>query len=292
MDILIALFGRFHPMLVHFPIALLVVATGLRLLALALKRPGLNAGTSVLVYLAAASAVVSAGAGLALAAGDSWHGSSADLLELHRWLALAGTAIAVAAAVVEHARRNSNKESDVMNAVLLVVATGLVSAGAHLGGTLVFGEDHFTSAFETKAAAEDLNDAAESGDESSDKKKDPPKGDEKKKDPPKADEKKPEAKVDFKTQIRPIFDKSCLKCHGAKKKKGDLRLDKKEHAFKGGESGEPAIVPGKSAESKLYQLITLPDDDDDFMPAKGDPLTKEQRELIRRWIDEGAHWAE
>lgn len=279
MDVLIALFGRFHPMLVHFPIALLIVATGLRVLALVRKRPALNAGTPLLVSLAAASAVLSAAAGLALASQDTWHGSSADQLELHRWLTLAGTVIAVAAALVERAR--PRKENDVMNTVLLVVATGLVAAGAHLGGTLVFGDDHFASAFERKAPVEAASDGAPA-----EKKEEAPK---KKDDKPA--EKPAEAKVDFKTQVWPILDKSCLRCHGAKKKKGDLRLDTKAHAMKGGEHGV-VIVPGKSAESKLYKLITLPEDDDDFMPAKGDPLTKEQREIIRRWIDEGAHWPE
>lgn len=280
MDILIALFGRFHPMLVHFPIALLVVATGLRVVALALKRPSLNAGTPVLVYLAALSAVLSAGAGLALAAGDSWHGAAADQLELHRWLTLAGTVIAVTAALLERAR--PQKENDVMHTVLLVVSTALVGAGAHLGGALVFGDDHFSSAFDT-AQVDATSDAP------AEKKGEAPKKDDKPSEKP--SEKKAEAKVDFKKQVWPILDKSCIRCHDAKKKKGDLRLDTKAHAMKGGESGA-VIVPGKSAESKLYKLITLPEDDDDFMPAKGDPLTKEQREVIRRWIDEGAHWPE
>ncbi len=285
MDILIALFGRFHPMLVHFPIALLVVATGLRLGALTLKRPALNAGTRGLVYLAAASAVLSAGAGLALAAGDTWHGSSADTLERHKWLALAGTLIAVVAAALERAR--PQKENDVMNAVLLVVSTGLIAAGAHLGGSLVFGDDHFSSAFAAQEAPE-VAAADPVKDEKAPEKKAPEKKAPEKKAP---DEKKAQAKVDFKTQIEPIFEKSCLKCHGVKKKKGDLRLDKREYALKGGESGEPAILPGKGAESHLYKLITLPEDHEDVMPAKGDLLTKEQQELIRRWIDEGAHWS-
>lgn len=280
MDILVTLFGRFHPLLVHFPIALIVVVTTLRVIALVLKQPRLNAGTTLLVYVAAVSAVVSAGAGLALASGDTWHGSSADRLELHRWLGLAGSGMAVVAAIVEYLRRH--KEHDVMNAAFLVLSAALVSAGAHLGGELVFGEDHFSSAFAEKAVeAEPVKEEAP--------KKAP---DEKKAPEKKPDEKKAEAKVDFKKQVWPILDKSCLRCHGAKKQKGELRLDKKQNAFKGGESGDPAIVPGKSKDSKLFQLITLPEDHDDFMPAKGDPLTQDQRALIGRWIDEGAHWPE
>ncbi len=93
-------------------------------------------------------------------------------------------------------------------------------------------------------------------------------------------------KVDFKTQIWPIIDKSCLRCHSAKKKKGKLRLDKKKFAFKKAET----IVPGKPEESELYKLIDLPPDHEDYMPAKGDPLTKEQVELIKTWIEQGAEW--
>lgn len=279
MDMIIALFGRFHPLLVHFPIALLVVATGLRVCALVWKRPALRAGTPLLVVLAALSAVAAAAAGIALASSDRWHGAAANKLELHRWLTLAGTAIAVTAAVLERAR--SRKENDVMHTALLVLSTGLVAAGAHLGGALVFGDDFFASAFTSKAETElVVADAA-------------PVADKGKKDEKKDEKKsgKDEKKVDFKTQVWPILEKSCINCHDAKKKKGDLRLDTKAHAMKGGESG-PAIVPGKSAESKLYTLVTLPEDHEDFMPAKGDPLTKEQREIIRRWIDEGAHWPE
>ena len=97
--------------------------------------------------------------------------------------------------------------------------------------------------------------------------------------------------VDFVTDIRPIFEKSCQSCHGAEKQKGDYRLDSKAAALKGGESFAPAIKPGDSAGSPLIQLVAglVPDSK---MPAKGDPLTAEQIGLVRAWIDQGAHWPE
>ena len=96
-------------------------------------------------------------------------------------------------------------------------------------------------------------------------------------------------KVDFVKEIQPILEKSCIHCHGPEKHKGDLRLDTKELALKGGKGGL-AIAPGDSAKSDMYVRITLPKDHDDVMPSKGDLLTKAQTDLIRDWITQGANW--
>jgi mono/diheme cytochrome c family protein len=98
-------------------------------------------------------------------------------------------------------------------------------------------------------------------------------------------------KVDFVKEIQPIFEKSCIECHGPDKTKGGLRLDNKEAAFKGGKGGL-AIVVGDPAKSDMYHRITLPKDHDDVMPSKGDMLTKAQTDLIRDWIMQGANWPE
>jgi mono/diheme cytochrome c family protein len=98
-------------------------------------------------------------------------------------------------------------------------------------------------------------------------------------------------KIDFTQQIRPILQKSCVECHGPDKQKGKLRLDTREAAFKGGAEGA-VIKPSKPEESELFKRITLPADHDDRMPSEGDPLTKEQIDLIREWINQGAEWPE
>jgi hypothetical protein len=99
------------------------------------------------------------------------------------------------------------------------------------------------------------------------------------------------ANVDFASQISPIFDKSCLSCHSAEKHKGGLRLDSKAAAFKGGDDGI-VLVAGDAAKSDLYRRITLSAGTDDVMPNKGAVLTKEQTDLIRDWINQGAAWPE
>lgn len=100
-----------------------------------------------------------------------------------------------------------------------------------------------------------------------------------------------DTKVDFAKQIQPIFEKSCVKCHGPEKQKGGLRLDQKEAALKGGKDAV-AIVPGDAAKSDLYRRISLPDGSDDVMPNQGTLLTKAEQDLIKDWINQGANWPE
>jgi mono/diheme cytochrome c family protein len=94
--------------------------------------------------------------------------------------------------------------------------------------------------------------------------------------------------VDFVKDIQPIFAENCYGCHGPKQQKAEFRLDSKPIALKGGELG-PAIIPGKSGESLLIQLVGGLIEGK-VMPQKGDRLTTEQIRLLRAWIDQGAHW--
>jgi hypothetical protein len=94
---------------------------------------------------------------------------------------------------------------------------------------------------------------------------------------------------DFSREVRPLFEKHCVKCHGPEKQKGGLRFDTKDGAFKAGDSGETAIVPGHASESLLVKLVSSKDDDE-RMPSKGEPLSPAQVDLLKRWIDAGAEW--
>jgi len=98
--------------------------------------------------------------------------------------------------------------------------------------------------------------------------------------------------VTFAADIKPLFEKSCVKCHGAEKPKARLRLDNLEGALKGGDNGK-VIEPGKSADSVLVHNVAWLGEEDYFMPPKGNKagiaqLTKEEVGLIRAWIDQGA----
>ncbi|MBI3416557.1 MAG: PSD1 domain-containing protein [Verrucomicrobia bacterium] len=97
------------------------------------------------------------------------------------------------------------------------------------------------------------------------------------------------AAIDFRRDIESIFVKRCYECHGPDQQKSKLRLDTKANAFRGGKSGKPSIVPGKSSESEIIRRVTSTDSDE-MMPSKGARLTDEQIANLRAWIDQGANW--
>ena len=90
-------------------------------------------------------------------------------------------------------------------------------------------------------------------------------------------------------EARGIFAHNCTKCHGQHKQKGDLRLDTREFAMKGGEDGAD-ILPGKPAESPLLKRVLLPKGHDEAMPPKDGSLEAADIETLRKWIAAGAPW--
>jgi hypothetical protein len=107
-----------------------------------------------------------------------------------------------------------------------------------------------------------------------------------------------EGKVQFNRDVRPILSDTCFHCHGPdeKERKAGLRLDVRDDALKAAKSGAAAIVPGHPEKSELVARIFATDGDDLMPPAKlHKPLTSAQKEVLKRWISEGAeyqgHWA-
>ncbi|MCB1076192.1 MAG: hypothetical protein KDM64_00065 [Verrucomicrobiae bacterium] len=91
--------------------------------------------------------------------------------------------------------------------------------------------------------------------------------------------------VEFKTEILPIFESRCFKCHGNGESKGSLSLDPDE--IKKHIRGSGQINPGNAGRSILMERLTT-DDSDDKMPKNGAALSAAQIDLIKKWIDEGA----
>ncbi|HVV72468.1 MAG TPA: DUF1549 domain-containing protein, partial [Verrucomicrobiae bacterium] len=94
--------------------------------------------------------------------------------------------------------------------------------------------------------------------------------------------------VDFTHDIKPIFDASCIRCHGRGRTRGGFQLDSRETLLKGGDSG-PAVILRKSEDSLLIELVSGLNPDE-VMPKKGSRLTPEQVGLLRAWIDQGGGW--
>jgi mono/diheme cytochrome c family protein len=88
-----------------------------------------------------------------------------------------------------------------------------------------------------------------------------------------------------------IFERNCYKCHGATKEKGGYRLDEQHSINLGGKSKLPAIVPRNAEQSELMYRMLLPHDDDEAMPPEEkDPVSPEDIDLVRQWIEAGAYW--
>lgn len=96
--------------------------------------------------------------------------------------------------------------------------------------------------------------------------------------------------VDFARDVRPMLDKHCVSCHGGEKQEAGLRLDLRQAAMLGGDSGK-SIVPGKSAESRLIEYVAGVDPDL-VMPPQGQRLSAQEIGLLRAWIEQGAVWPE
>ncbi len=103
------------------------------------------------------------------------------------------------------------------------------------------------------------------------------------------------APIDYGRDIQPILSENCYHCHGpdAESRKAKLRLDLRDGALGVGKSGLNAIVPGKPDDSELVARI-FSHDPDDMMPSpkSNRTLTDAQKELLKRWIAEGAKWGE
>ncbi len=104
----------------------------------------------------------------------------------------------------------------------------------------------------------------------------------------------PAAKKDvtYDKDIKPLVETSCLKCHTGEKPKAKYRMDTRETFIKGGDSGDPAVVPGKSVKSLVVLYSAGLVEDMEMPPAdkrdKYPAWTKDQIGLVRAWIDQGA----
>ncbi|WP_406695250.1 PSD1 and planctomycete cytochrome C domain-containing protein [Singulisphaera sp. Ch08] len=91
--------------------------------------------------------------------------------------------------------------------------------------------------------------------------------------------------VDYAREVKPLFTKRCVACHGVLKAKAGLRLDTAARIKQGGDGG-PTVVPGMSSESLLIEVVTGADGL--RMPPEGEPLSTQEIATLKAWIDQGA----
>jgi mono/diheme cytochrome c family protein/uncharacterized membrane protein len=249
--------GRFHPVFVHLPIGILLLACLFQWLMIKERFAVLQPAIPVTLFWGMISAIVSCISGYLLSTTGDYDG---QLVSQHQWL---GISVAVVSLIlyVLHKRSVSGRTARIISLVLFL----LITITGHLGGSLTHGSTYLTEGL--NAGAADKKGAAI-----------PP--------IPNIQE-----AVVYNDMVKPLLEARCYSCHGPNKKKGKLRLDTEEFILKGGEDGK-TIIAGDAEASGLIERLLLPQSDDDHMPPKEKPqLTQQEITLLHWWVSNGAHFS-
>jgi uncharacterized membrane protein len=252
--------GHFHPLLVHLPIGILVLALLMSLLPES-KRAGMQSAFLLSLAVAAISSALACVAGYLLANSGDY---DAELVRNHQWTGIATSVLCFAAWLAPKFNRQ------ILWGTVLTLAIA-----SHMGGTLTHGEGYLLPSEQELPMAADsaltttdtiAQFASDTGHTA------------------------PVARQVFlyRDEITPILKNKCYNCHSAVKKKGGLRLDSESFINKGSKNGE-VLVKGNPDKSTLYANLLLPLEDEKHMPPKGKKqLNRQEIELIHRWIKKGA----
>ncbi|MDP7069786.1 MAG: c-type cytochrome domain-containing protein [Phycisphaerales bacterium] len=243
--------GRLHPLLLHFPIAFLLLAAlleGVRYLCGRREKPSPSASTCLWAGLLTAAAAVWAGWELAEQQGDA-----GDAIGLHRWTAIACLVAATLAAAAWVMRTIRGRDWTGPHVAMLLLSGVLVAVSGHFGAELVWGEGWILSPLKASEPSQDAGPSATWA------------------------------------QVEPILADHCAKCHGATRQKGGLRLVPWTALF-AGDPAEWVVRAGDPDASLMHQAIVMPASEEGAMPPEGkaDPLSDLEVETITMWIRRGA----
>jgi hypothetical protein len=265
--------GRFHLLLLHLPLVLLVLVPVFDMIGRRPKAGHFREVAGPLLSLAAFLTVVTAFDGWLLAWSGGYRGRD---VTNHMWAGALLTGM-VAAASLARCGALPRKAYP----TLMAGAVGLMVWTGHTGGTLAHGEGFLSE--KLPARVRDLLGMSEAAPKAASGEAAMPKA--AKAGPGSIDPANP---AFYAVHVAPLLTRSCVSCHKPEKHKGGLQLDTYEHLMHGGEDG-PAIVPGNPKASELLRRVRLPLSDDDSMPSDGDkPLAPEEIQMIERWIAAGA----
>lgn len=261
--------GRTHPMVVHFPIALLTVAAIVEVVRVAQRRTLLSPTVLICLLFATLGSAHAVAAGW-LNASNEPHSGVEDLMETHRWVGVAaGVLSLLGLALYWNAGRKPFPAGRGIRAaatMVIIAGAGVVGLAGHLGGSITYGEDYLFGVFSKKPVAVK-----------------PPVIDPTLPPPPPPPADGSVRAIEFVRDVQPIFAARCIECHGPDKVKGGLRLDSLAEIFKE-DPAKWAVIPGNAADSEVVIRVELPTDDDYHMPSKGGPLTPGQIQTIKAWI--------
>jgi uncharacterized membrane protein len=250
--------GRFHVLVLHLPIGMIVALFVLEYLSRKERWRYLDAASPYLWGATAISALVTVLLGFMHFAEGSFTGASGDQ---HRFFGTITAVIATGVAFLRVSSFASTYKPLFFPASLVLLV--LVSITGHYGGNLTHG-----STFLVEYAPQPIRSLAGLA--------------------PRRTITSVSAADPFADVVGPMFQERCAGCHNEDKSESDLVLTSYAGVMRGGESGR-VVVAGNTDLSELLRRISLPHDDDEFMPAEGKtPLTDQQVEIIRWWIAAGA----
>jgi len=245
--------GRMHPLLLHFPIVLLVLAWLLATFGkrLAFPWPALHRMVYLLLFASAWSAAISVLAGLLLANEDSYAGNN---FLWHKWT---GVAVGLLSALLlwMHGQSAARERYRPMYLVGLSCAVATLLIAGHFGASLTHGSGYLLEPLRRDGERSQLD---------------------------------LETAIVYDDLIYPILQAKCLGCHDENKSRGGLVLSDTASILRGGESG-PALTRGAESESLVIARLLLDLDHEHRMPPKEKPqLTSEELALVQAWVHAGA----
>ena len=248
--------GRFHPVVVHLPIGMILL--GIFLLILSDRKPEwqLNTPIRITFFCSLIAASVAAVFGWILA----WEGGyDLNTLRLHRWLGV-GVVIFSCVLWMMHRKPRRKSKSILLSSILI---TGLVIFTGHYGGKLTHGEDYLWEqapgfvkkwvSYEERTAYPEFLD--------------------------------PDSCMIFEDLIYPVLWNKCGSCHNNNVAKGGLNLQTGEALLEGGRNG--SVIESDLHQSELFKRVTMDPQSRKFMPPKGAPLSYQEINLLAWWIEEG-----
>lgn len=248
--------GHFHPIIVHLPIGILLIALLLQWLSVKEKFRPLKQAVPVILLCGTISAAAACITGYLLSITDDY---DERLVNWHMWMGIMVLLVSLLLYLKE-----INVRIVVPSAILSIILFFVVTLAGHLGGSLTHGSSYISRPLIDIFS----NDTTENFTIQ-----------------PLANVQEAQA---FNQVVRPILQAKCFNCHNENKKKGGLRMDEINALLKGGKDGK-VLEPGNPEESEMIKRLMLPVDDDKHMPPKEKSQPSEsQIALLHWWISNGA----